>query len=320
MMVQNCSGVGLPIMPRSELVMLPEQPVYLAGYAYLKNEFANARLYQAGILSDQDPEFLHQYRVCLRRTRAVISLLKGGVPASEKKWLSTGLKELMQKTNLLRDLDVYLLKRETFYKLLKPEHHSGLSLFFDDIELRRTTALDNLRGWLHSTSYQKQCKVIESLLQRPKQGISAQPADISCAIYARKAVWKRFKKVRGRAGKIDLQSEDAEIHQLRIDCKKLRYLLEVFAPVFTNSVFQRELNTLKQLQNYLGDHNDKAVQHAFLSHYLQQQKEKNSCYKALHNLLRISHKLQQQARADALQQLDNFLLPQTKADYQILCR
>ena len=64
--------------------MLPDQPVYISCYAYLESEFANARRYEAGILHDEDPEFLHQYRVCLRRTRAIISLLKELFPAHEK--------------------------------------------------------------------------------------------------------------------------------------------------------------------------------------------------------------------------------------------
>lgn len=320
MSVNSSNGINLPIIQKNKHVMSADEPVYIASYVYLQSEFANARQYEAGILGDQDPEFLHQYRVCLRRSRAIISLLKNIFPRNEKKGLSILLKNLMQKTNLLRDLDVYLLKKDMFFKQLDNKHHRGLAGFFNDIRQRRTTELNCFCDWLRSASYQQQCLEIESQLQAIKESLPPQSESILCGTYARKTVWKRFKKVSHRVTHIDKQSEDTQIHKLRIDCKKLRYLLEYFEALFKKSDYQRELNSLKELQNYLGDFNDSSVQHDFLSHYLAHKNETSRRYKAVRKLLHISQKQQQQTKIDALQQVKHFLLPQTQLNYQNLCQ
>ena len=319
MSVKHSNAIDLPVIERDKLAMQPDQPVYISCYAYLENEFANARRYEGGILLDKDTEFLHQYRVCLRRTRAIISLLKELFPAHEKECLSVQLKDLMQKTNLLRDLDVYLMKKDTFFKQLNHKHHSGLAGFFDDIQHCRTAEFDRLCDWLRSGSYQQQCREIEAHLHRILSCVPPRPAKLPCGTYGRKAVWKRFKKVSKRAGNIDVQSEDSEIHKLRIDCKKLRYLLEYFQPLFKKSDYQRELKTLKQLQDYLGDFNDSSVEHNFLSHYLEHKNETSNRYKAVSKLLHLSRKQHHQARTHVLQQLERFLVAQTKLWYQTLC-
>ncbi len=308
------SAISLVKEQRNTFSVRPEQPLYTASCAYLAYEFANARRYQADILNAQDPEFLHQYRVCLRRTRAILSLLKGQFPEREQQRLSVVLKELMQKTNLLRDLDVYLLKKEQFFTQLADKHHQGLQIFFADIEQRRAAQLNDVCDWLRSERYQQLCREIQTQLQAIQ---AAEPprANISCAAYARQALYKRFKKVSARAANIDAHSADKKLHKLRIECKKLRYLLEYFAPLLTASGYQCELKKLKQLQGYLGDFNDSAVEDDFLSHYLAD-KNNSSRYKAVRKLRHISRNQHQQARAHILQQLQYFLLAQTKRNYQ----
>ncbi|MCW8327837.1 CHAD domain-containing protein [Photobacterium sp. SDRW27] len=320
MSVKDRGEVELKKIQRHKVTMDPGKPIYLSTYAYFEIEFANARRYEAGILQGVDPEFLHQYRVCLRRNRAIISLLKDLYPAENKKRLSDLLKQLMQETNLLRDLDVYLMKSNTFFRQVSQKHHNGLALFFDDIQLRRKTELKRLCGWLNSDLYRRNCQDIEAHIHAIQVNVPPQSASTSCEVYGRQAVWKRYQKVRVRAGDINEQSKDTDIHQLRIDCKKLRYLLEYFEPLFKTNEYQRELNTLKHLQNYLGDFNDSSVQQDFLLRYLARKKENSHSYKAVSQLLRITQREHQKSRVHVLQQLDIFLAVQTESDYEALCQ
>jgi CHAD domain-containing protein len=55
-------------------------------------------------------------------------------------------------------------------------------------------------------------------------------------------------------------SPPQRLHRLRIECKKLRYLLEFFAPLYAEQDVRRLVGALKKLQNNLGDHNDYALQ------------------------------------------------------------
>ena len=61
-----------------------------------------------------------------------------------------------------------------------------------------------------------------------------------------------------------------KLHRLRIDCKKLRYLLEFFARLYSPAKMKRLIKALKQLQDNLGEFNDLHVQMASLRHFQEQ--------------------------------------------------
>jgi CHAD domain-containing protein len=59
-------------------------------------------------------------------------------------------------------------------------------------------------------------------------------------------------------------SDDELLHALRIECKKLRYLLEFFTSLFPEKKINALIKQLKQLQDNLGDFNDFDVQIEYL--------------------------------------------------------
>ena len=68
---------------------------------------------------------------------------------------------------------------------------------------------------------------------------------------------------------IDGSTPDDELHRLRIECKKLRYLLEFFASLFPAGEVRLIVEHLKNLQDNLGDFNDLSVQQDDLKSYLE---------------------------------------------------
>jgi len=63
-------------------------------------------------------------------------------------------------------------------------------------------------------------------------------------------------------------SAEAEVlHQLRIECKKLRYMLEFFRSLYTPSQIKGLIRTLRRLQDNLGDFNDCEVQQLKLKEF-----------------------------------------------------
>ena len=86
---------------------------------------AEARGREAGILADRDPEFLHGYRVGLRKLRSMIAQIPGVFPkAVSAKW-EKALKDSCRATNTLRDLDVFLLEKKTLEKSLPASLRGG---------------------------------------------------------------------------------------------------------------------------------------------------------------------------------------------------
>lgn len=58
------------------------------------------------------------------------------------------------------------------------------------------------------------------------------------------------------------------VHKLRIECKKLRYLLEFYSSLFKFGLIPALIRQLKILQDYLGEFNDYSVQQAALHDYI----------------------------------------------------
>jgi len=54
------------------------------------------------------------------------------------------------------------------------------------------------------------------------------------------------------------------IHQLRINCKKLRYLMEFFTLLLPPAEIKKLIRSLKMLQDNPGNFNDYSVQQQFL--------------------------------------------------------
>jgi hypothetical protein len=66
---------------------------------------------------------------------------------------------------------------------------------------------------------------------------------------------KRERRVKKRGSKLK-ELNDTERHQLRIDLKKLRYLIDFFSPIYEKRTIKQYINHVAELQEYLGAYND----------------------------------------------------------------
>jgi hypothetical protein len=69
---------------------------------------------EAGIKADIDTEYLHDYRIAIRRTRSALSQIRNVFPTEVTEHFKQEFRTLGQLTNQLRDLDVYLLSEGEF--------------------------------------------------------------------------------------------------------------------------------------------------------------------------------------------------------------
>ena len=86
------------------------------------------------------------------------------------------------------------------------------------------------------------------------------PAALPIREVASTALAKQWKRVRkgGRAIKANTRAE--ALHELRIECKKLRYLLEAFRSLYDDAAMAKLVKSLKRLQDNLGDFQDLEIQ------------------------------------------------------------
>lgn len=219
---------------------------------------------EAGVIADIDTEFLHDFRVAVRRTRSALGQLKGVFPDDATARFRSDFAEIGKATNLLRDIDVYLLDRRHYEAMLPEALQGALEPLFAHLERERGQALQAVSEMLRSRRYKRQMAQWENFLAQDADGAPGPGAGRPVVELARERIRQRYQRILKRGGKINDQSPDEKLHRLRIDCKKLRYLLEFFSSLFPGGKMARLIKQLKKLQDHLGRFQDICVQEAAL--------------------------------------------------------
>ena len=226
-----------------------------------------ARQNETGVAADYDTEFLHDYRVSFRKVRSVLSLFKGVYGAEQTAQLKQEFADLMKQTNRLRDLDVYLLGRDDYFQMVPESSHGGLGILFDAISKERVEEHKKVCKMIKRKSYRRQ---IDRWVDLYSGGnlTSGPNAMKSSSQYVAGLILKRYRKVCRIARGIDETTADEVVHELRIHCKKLRYLMEFSLPLFSKKKVKVLIKALKVLQDNLGRFNDYSVQQVSLGMFM----------------------------------------------------
>ncbi|MET0326184.1 MAG: CHAD domain-containing protein [Ilumatobacteraceae bacterium] len=213
-----------------------------------------------GTIDDIDPEFLHDFRVAVRRTRSVLGHAKHVLPADVLDWSRDGFRALGQVTGPARDLDVYVLEWDRYVAALAPETVAALDPVRRQLEADRDAAHGELAAALRSSA-------TTDLLERWRSWLAEPPAATEGGPHGERpvgaVVTRRIVKAQdrllqqGRAITPETPADD--VHELRKDAKKLRYLLECFGGLLRPGERKAFVKRLKELQDNLGEHQDAAV-------------------------------------------------------------
>jgi CHAD domain-containing protein len=239
----------------------PDQPAAEALRSIYRRLLEVMRANEQGVKLDLDSEFLHDFRVAVRRTRSAMTQIKGVLPQSHIDRFRTGFAWLGQITGPSRDLHVYQLKMPDYQSSL-PEHDRAdlepLQTFLDSHQVLEHR---NMVQSLESDRYASLLQDWQRFLNHPPE-VEEAPPDATTPILelASRRIWKSYRRVMKKGSAIDDDSPPEALHRLRIDCKKLRYLLEFFYSLYEETEIGKLIKALKQLQDNLGDFNDLTVQ------------------------------------------------------------
>lgn len=213
---------------------------------------------EAGVKAGHDPEFLHQYRINIRRSRAIAESL---IEITGDKTLTKAVKALKrwgQATSQLRDLDVFLsvLTRQhdpacaealrqarvmKFFKIRARDEHKRLS-----DQLRTQAYRDDIAQWRRFLKSEKFKNLLGALSSDITQDLMEQ----------------RINHHNTLLRQLSSTSADADVHRLRKMVKRIRYLAELDKPIF-----RATLKQLKQHQKMLGHFQDLCVQITFIDEF-----------------------------------------------------
>jgi CHAD domain-containing protein len=214
-----------------------------------------------GVLRDIDTEFLHDFRVAVRRTRSAIKLLGEVLPAADASRYAAEFKWLGDLTTPTRDLDVHLLGFDAMTEHLLAATPADLEPFRAFLVRRRAREFRRLTAALRSPRFGAITDDWrKALLAVRDAGASKKRGQPTAAELAFRTTGRAFRRIAAQGGAITPDSPPESLHDLRKRCKELRYLLEFFAPLHDPVAYRRVVGDLKQLQDCLGDFQDSQVQ------------------------------------------------------------
>jgi len=165
---------------------------------------------EEGIKADTDTEFLHDFRVSSRRIRSALGQIKGVLPKDKTDQSRRDFSILGKSTNRLRDLDVYLLKKEQYRELLPKHTVGGLDPFFQDVSDARRAELNKVKKFLKSSIYRELMSRWEEFIDTEMGGPGEEAKNAQKPVFevAQRVIFRRYGQViRGGKGIHD-QSPD----------------------------------------------------------------------------------------------------------------
>lgn len=270
-----------------------------------------------GVLADRHPDYLHQFRVAIRRTRSALSQLSGAIALEGRAEAVEGFRWLGQVTSPLRDLDVQLMDLaerrreidghgadldvlERYLVSLKTAAHRDLAL-----ELSGTRFQDLVNHWRASLSPSSANWTATETLRAPFAEVVSARGE------------KLLRKVLKEGRRIGPDSEATMLHDLRKRMKKLRYVCEFLGEVLPRERIKPAIRALKGLQDVLGRVQDREVQVDALHRYGRALAgKKGTSAEALMAIGAWSEELDRDrraARAEFADAFDTFAAPETRA-------
>jgi CHAD domain-containing protein len=213
---------------------------------------------EPGMRGNLDAEFLHDFRVAVRRTRSLLGQVKHVFPAEVVTHFSAEFSWLGRLTGPPRDMDVLVHDLRLQPQDVPADDVTTLTAAMAEMQQQEH---DRLVDALDSERYRRLISDWRAFLEQPTahgpEAINAERPLVQ--VIARRA-WTLSRRLSRHAATIDDRTEAAHLHELRIVAKKLRYLVDVTPASDAAGDHDHILTGLKRLQRALGDFNDAEVQ------------------------------------------------------------
>lgn len=211
-----------------------------------------------GTVQDLDTEFLHDLRVATRRTRTCLGQLEGVLPAERVAPFAGEFRWLGDATTPCRDLDVFLLDLDARRVSRQGAGGAALDPLVARLQADRETARAELAAALASERFHALVRRWGRLLGRRAPG--GEDGSRPIGAVAGERVVRAYRRLARHGLALGPGAPVAAMHRLRIDGKKLRYLLEFFASLWDAEETAALVRELKLVQDALGDYHDAWLQ------------------------------------------------------------
>lgn len=224
-------------------------------HAVLRREAAALAANKPRIESAPTPDEIHQLRVAARRLRVALRLFGRMLPSKDIARFAADLRWFASSLGDIRDLDVYAESFKAYLRALPPEQRAELSGY--QLYLRRERA--EARATAAAAAASPRAAALFSDLERfaaagPSPGALRRWGSVSVRDATRQSISRSVGRVRRLGNQLTTRARPAQLHDLRIKTKRLRYEVEFFAEVYPP--LKQTAKECKALQDLLGTHQD----------------------------------------------------------------
>lgn len=217
------------------------------------------------VRSGKDIESIHRMRVATRRARNAMDLFESRLlPKRLKKWHKQ-IKGITQVLGAARDTDVQIQSVHHFLEMFDLESHKLYGPGIERLLLRLNQRRSDLQPTVIAAMDHLESRGVVQEMQETLRDIQAQDratgedaVSASLQHQARKTILRRIEGLMAYAPHIGVPGHLEELHQMRKAAKYLRYTLEVYNPLFNDSL-KAEIKLIKQIQTILGKLHDDDV-------------------------------------------------------------
>lgn len=216
----------------------------------------------------EDPIGVHQSRVAIRRLRSVLRAFRGAADGTALRQFDGTLRGLAAVLGPARDWDVWIGGLGAEITAALPEE-PRIAALLKAAGARREAAYAALRTALRGREFRltmwEAVRLAEAGPWREEADAEAEARRaLPLAAFAEGVIERRWRKLAGAGPEIgDLP--DAEFHALRLEGKRVRYVAELFAPLWGGRRSRRFLKRLAAVQEAFGLANDAAVARALVA-------------------------------------------------------
>jgi CHAD domain-containing protein len=211
----------------------------------------------------RDVEHVHQLRVATRRARAALDIFTDCLPDAAYRAAKKELRKIRRAAGAARDWDVFLAALTDAKRRVTARETPGRDLLIGYATAQRHAAQEQLASLGADYPDRFETMQTETLAavreQRPGQMLFPMaPALLTALIDALE---------QAMAGNLD---DYAQLHQVRIAGKRLRYAMEVFVDCFPPQFRGKFYPAVEAMQEILGDANDSHVASTRLAEVIDQ--------------------------------------------------
>ncbi|HJQ24907.1 MAG TPA: CHAD domain-containing protein [Blastocatellia bacterium] len=256
-----------PATPKTDQKMRRKLP------EILYTQFQALQAYHQELMVSHDPDAIHKMRVTTRRAQAALDLLEGQLDIAP---VRRRLRRWRRELSRVRNYDVFLILLEREAKGVRAGNRQPFELVRAVLQKRRADTADKVREYLLDKSINRLGARIGLILPEavmvPTDGLANEtniteaetaPAaestlssdEIQLAGHTADRLDQRVAEFLALAAQSHPATEAAELHELRIAAKRVRYLLEIISEMGYGDA-ARALVWLRTLQDRIGDWHD----------------------------------------------------------------